>query len=206
MGLDFREARVHVLDVMQTARLNEDERKKLQEVMDMFDTGIKKHDDKDKAYAMGLKLTNAAGTSGFPKLFDACRTIFGSIPKQYESAKEDLVTTQGLQEDILHSLELLKDVDFEQAGEDLTVIRRHRRHAKDYMEITKPIWELAQKYPGILNEVAQIQGHVKKVQNMHAARTYTPRELTALATAFKLADSIQEEDKNEVLQKHKAKG
>ncbi|WP_460271617.1 hypothetical protein [Bacillus sp. NEAU-Y102] len=188
---------------MQTAQLTEDERKKLQEVIDMFDAGIKKNEDKDAAFAMGLKLTNAAGTSGFQKLFDACRTLFGSVPKQYESALADLEATQGLQEDILHALELLKDVDFDKAGKDLNIIRQHRRHAKDYMEITEPIWKLSQRYPGILNEIAQIQGHVKKVKEKHEARTYTPRELSSLAIAFQLADSIKEEDKNVVLQKQK---
>ncbi|MBX9158605.1 hypothetical protein [Bacillus cereus] len=203
MGFSFTDAKENLVSVLQSEQLTEDGRKNVQEVIDLFDKVVKRKEDKDRVFAMGVKLTNESGVSGLPRLFSACQSLFGSVPKQYELAVEDLETTQRLQEDILHSLELDKDVDFEQAGKDLNAIRQHRRHAKDYIELTKPIWELAKKHEGILNELAQVQGHVRQVKEKHAARVYTPRELSSLAVAFKLASAPKEEEgaKGMVLQK-----
>lgn len=76
---------------------------------------------------------------------------FCSHPKGYEMACDDLKKMQGMQEDILHMLELFEDDDETLMNhmKDLVVIRKQRRLAKDYMELTKPIKVLISKYPNI---------------------------------------------------------
>ncbi|PEJ91660.1 hypothetical protein CN690_29440, partial [Bacillus wiedmannii] len=84
-----------------------------------------------------------------------CMNVFNSFAAKFEVVEDELKVLQAMQEDILHALEFLSDEDVDKLKlvDDLTVIRRQRRIAKDYLELAKPLHEIVTCYKGLRGDM-----------------------------------------------------
>ncbi|MRS25876.1 hypothetical protein [Bacillus sp. RIT694] len=171
--------------VLSLGKMTSKAKEDIQEVIDMMNEVLEKQQVRDRAGELGLQ--TFYNKAYIEKDLMNSMNAFCSHPKGYEMACDDLKKMQGMQEDILHMLELFEDDDETLMNhmKDLVVIRKQRRLAKDYMELTKPIKVLISKYPNIGKELKQCLKNVREVQEQIRTRKYTPRELTAMEEAFK---------------------
>src|SRR5690606_32205771 len=93
--------------------------------------------------------------------------------------------------DILHALELcdLTEEQTNKYGADLASIRKDRRIAKNFAEMTMPIVAFNGKYPNLSKDLRKLASDIQKLESDIKSRKYYPRELTSMEVAFM---SIQE--------------
>lgn len=80
-------------------------------------------------------------------------------------------------QDILHELELFphNGVDMMKLTKSLRVIRQKRRDIKDRTTEAEPILAWAEKHKGVINELKQVLGEVRKREQGHVNRAYMYR-------------------------------
>jgi valyl-tRNA synthetase len=112
----------------------------------------------------------------------------------YEEAKQEILTYQRVQQDILHALELtdLSEVELVKLMKELQEIRIYRRQAKNFMESVEPLVKFANNHKSTLKELGKVQGELNKITQSINERQYYVREKKALADAFKEADHMYE--------------
>lgn len=188
--MDYEKMVSKLESVLSLGKMNSKAKEDIQEVIDMVNEVLEKQQIRDRASELGLQ--TFYNKTFIEKDLMNSMNAFCNHPKGYEMACDDLKKMQGMQEDILHILELFDGDDdtLVKHMKDLVVIRKQRRLAKDYMELTKPIKVLISKYPNIGKEIKQCLKSVREVQEQIRTRKYTPRELTAMEEAFKKLEVV----------------
>jgi hypothetical protein len=112
----------------------------------------------------------------------------------YEEAKQEIITYQRVQQDILHALELtdLSEVELVKLMKELQEIRIYRRQAKNFVESVEPLVTFARNNKAMIKELGKVHGELTKIIQTISDRKYYVREKKTLADAFKEADHMYE--------------
>ena len=96
---------------------------------------------------------------------------------RYESASKDMCMYEMQMQDIEHRLELYAVSYHETAklGKLLKKVRQQRRVAKDTAERLAPIMDWSSKQKSFVDNLSQLLGAVRRVENRQQTRFYTPR-------------------------------
>lgn len=106
---------------------------------------------------------------------------------QHKTASEDVSMYEMQLQDIEHKLELC-DVSYHETaklGKLLKKVRQQRRVAKDMVERLSPIVDWMAKQKSVVDNLSQLLGAVRKVENWQQMRFYTPRTDVVDFTASK---------------------
>ena len=99
----------------------------------------------------------------------------------YKFCKEEQEKQEALTQDFLHSLELdeLSCSERSKLATKLKINRKDRRYYKDRVEELESVVQWATDPANIksVNQLKQILGQVRKQENYHKDRTYTPKIL-----------------------------
>ena len=99
----------------------------------------------------------------------------------YKFCEEEQEKQEALTQDYLHSLELdgLNCSERSKLATKLAINRKDRRYYKDRVEELEPIvqWASDPANTKAVNQLKQILGQVRKQENYHKDRTYTPKIL-----------------------------
>ncbi len=93
------------------------------------------------------------------------------------SALNTMTDSDAATQDLLHFLEL-KDpspAELVDIGERIVTIRQTRRAAKDRAEILSPVVEWIAQHKETVKSLERLLGELRKIENRHASRFYTPR-------------------------------
>ena len=114
-----------------------------------------------------------------------------SIYRRVKQAYEDVGRYNLETSDLLHLLELTEMTEEEllQTTRKLQDIQKKRRIAKDYQQMMVPMVELLDKHKPFLKELGKVNIEIKKIEDTLNNRTYTPRALTDIETAFREAEA-----------------
>lgn len=95
----------------------------------------------------------------------------------YEYAHEHQIAEEKKTQDILHRLELENTKYRERAklATQLMNVRQKRREYKDECEEYEDIVEFVTNNKGFVNKLEQLLGQVRKVEQYHESRRYTPK-------------------------------
>lgn len=153
-------------------------------VLSILDNSLLKNEDTQKIRSMGFKPNY--GRSNPMSETSRCLNALCNTIALYGFAEEDVKLANKQQEDILHAIELLDedDIDMQEMLEDLKVIRKQRRNAKDYLELAKPLHRVAIQYEVIRKDLSKALKEIQKIQLLHVNRTYTPRAINSLEVVF----------------------
>ena len=115
-----------------------------------------------------------------------------SVSKYHKEALEELKTYDNETQDILHALEFLDNSDEEmhKMSEQLSEIRKSRRKAKNFIELSSYLCEFSETNKGFIDKLDKVSVNTQSCFDKLERRKYTPRELTALAVAF---EKVKEE-------------
>ncbi len=126
-----------------------------------------------------------------PTCKDMTSNDLSSILQTFRDCKEntriaeaDLCEVEGELQDVLHKLELdsgLTYKDMAALGKRISELRKRRRIAKDRIELQAPIVAYIAKNQQLINGLSIVLGEMRKVENRHKNRTYTPRIKTQQA-------------------------
>lgn len=99
----------------------------------------------------------------------------------YKFCEEEMKKQEALTQDYLHSLELdgLNCSERSKLATKLATNRKDRRYYKDRVEELEPIvtFFADQQNKKMLDRLQQVLGQVRKQENYHKDRTYTPKIL-----------------------------
>lgn len=99
--------------------------------------------------------------------------------KQYDYAYEKVGIEDRRTSDLLHELEIENTTSNERSklATKLRNSRRDRRYWKDIVEECEPIINFANVPVNkkVINQLKQLLGEVRKVENYHSTRTYIPK-------------------------------
>lgn len=127
------------------------------------------------------------GKIDIQKLVDKA-TRLEKIPTLYKQATEEVNRCDKQIMDILHYLELIKDLSDDEIlnqGYKLIDIRRRRRKAKDFIKITEELVQLIQDNQRFFNLLNNVKGKIKTIKDLASKRSYVPRVETNMESAFK---------------------
>ena len=100
---------------------------------------------------------------------------------QYNFCNDEMQKQEKLTQDYLHSLELdgLKCEERSKVATKLMINRKDRRYYKDRVEEYEPIvtFFTQPQNKKLLNDLTQVLGAVRKMENYHKDRTYVPKVL-----------------------------
>lgn len=146
---------------------------------------IKRHEDRNRGISSDL--------DGLNPVHEAVKFLssISKIQGGYGQFETDLSFLDGEYNDINHAVEFLGDEDELKLMEFAKMMQRNRkdrRHVKNILEASKPLRDLLQKYSDLQKEAQKVLNETRKIVESQNNRTYTPRELTTLAGAFKEAN------------------
>ena len=142
--------------------------------------------EKQKSFRVQRKLKYSWGSFDIVSRVQTMTNDLKSITKYHEEALEELRVYDNETQDILHALEFLENTDEEmkKMSEELAEIRKNRRKAKDFIELSTYLCDFADQNRQAVNKLAEASRNTKACFAKLERRTYTPREKTALAVAF----------------------
>lgn len=142
--------------------------------------------EKQKSFRRQRKLKYSWGNFDVVSRVQTMTNDLKSITKYHEEALEELRVYDNETQDILHALEFLENTDEEmmKMSEELADIRKNRRKAKNFIELSTYLCEFANQNRQAVNKLAEASRNTKACVAKLERRTYTPREKTALAVAF----------------------
>ncbi len=101
------------------------------------------------------------------------------IHSTYEYSENAMNDADAATQDLLHQIELGSYADRRKFATKLAQVRKTRRAYKDYIEITKPLYDLINRHDfiKIQRELEQILGQVRKQEKwiLGQGRSYRPR-------------------------------
>lgn len=149
--------------------------------------------EKDKQTKKKYKLRYSYGKASPRELVQNALNAFSQSVALYEEANSNVEYCQRAIQDILHAMELLEASDKQliEWARELKELRLIRREAKDFAELSQPLYQFAQKHKSIGKELGQIHGEVNKLYTKMDNRSYKVREKTSLAEAFEQAESLK---------------
>jgi hypothetical protein len=161
------------------------EREKLQEVFDYYlqEYEENKHKNEDKKKdKKGVSFGGYNLSVEIPRIV----TSLTRVSVQKEKAEEEIELHNQSIQDILHVFELLELTEEEliEYGQQLTDIRKQRRIAKDFVDLSKPLCEFVMKNKSSIEDLKKLQGTLQKDMDAKEKRTYTPRRLYDLKGKF----------------------
>lgn len=97
--------------------------------------------------------------------------------RECTSAVNTMTDSDAATQDLLHFLELQEPSPDElvAVGERIVAIRQERRAAKDRAEVLTPVVEWIAQHKETVKSLERLLGELRKVENRHASRFYTPR-------------------------------
>lgn len=104
-------------------------------------------------------------------------TFLRETEQQYHMDAADEQEANDATQDLLHFIEL-EDHDHEEyarLSEELKVVRKQRRKAKDTMSETAPILNWMDANRPVIKSLEKLLGDVRKAEKNTAGRIYTPR-------------------------------
>lgn len=114
------------------------------------------------------------------------REILSAVKDGYERAVRDEQYYSDECTDLVHALELLKLTPRQrlELGSQLGVSRWNRRKAKEDKELLQPLAEYLRRQKGMAGELAAVVERIEELQQLQAARVYTPKVRKDLGTTF----------------------
>ena len=107
--------------------------------------------------------------------------FLSSVESSYKFCLAEMKKQEQLTQDYLHSLELdnLKYEERNKVATKLATNRKDRRYYKDRVEEYEPIVKFLneQKNKNVVNQLKQVLGEVRKMENYHKDRFYIPKVL-----------------------------
>ena len=96
--------------------------------------------------------------------------------REYTAATSLLKDSDDASQDLLHQIEL-KDTYTERCktATKLATVRRDRRYYKDMKQEAELLYDYKHEYSKAINELQQVLGRMRKVEEYHAERNYIPR-------------------------------
>ncbi|PEM57624.1 hypothetical protein [Bacillus wiedmannii] len=182
-------------EFVETGRMSAHTKDELREIYGELKPAYEKQLQRDKSKEMGIQTHYNTSVEHIEKDATVCMNVFNSFAAKFGEVEDELKVLQAMQEDILHALEFLSDeeIDKPKLMDDLTVIRRQRRVAKDYLELSKPLHGIVTRYEGLKGDMKNAVNEIKKVKQYQSNRMYTPRKLTGLEEAFRKAEDKRDE-------------
>lgn len=110
------------------------------------------------------------------KIREFCAFIRQAL-SQYNYNKEELVTIENKQQDLLHFIELSKNKDAltgYKLYKELCELRRRRRQCKNEMDLLAPVYDMFNG-TSVLDQLANVQGSCKRAKQAIANKGYTVR-------------------------------
>lgn len=115
-----------------------------------------------------------------------------STKTMFSLASEDLKRLHGVEQDILHALELT-DLSLEELTAltvELKEVRIMRRITKNFLEVANPLNDFAVHNEKLIKQLHQIAGTIQKSLSSIDNRKYSVREKTTLQDAFDSASPL----------------
>ena len=107
--------------------------------------------------------------------------FISAAQSHYKFCDEEMEKQEALTQDYLHSLELdgLNCGERSKLATKLAINRKDRRYYKDRVEELEPIITFFEdpQNKKVLDKLQQVLGQVRKQENYHKDRTYTPKVL-----------------------------
>ena len=107
--------------------------------------------------------------------------FLSSVESSYEYCLGEMHLQDSLTQDYLHSLELddLAYPERNKIATKLVVNRKDRRYFKDRVEEYEPVIKFMQdqKNKQVINQLKQVLGECRRVENYHKGRFYIPKVL-----------------------------
>ena len=96
--------------------------------------------------------------------------------REYTAATSLLKDSEDASQDLLHQIEL-KDTYAERCktATKLATVRRDRRYYKDMKQEAELLYDYKHEYCKAINELQQVLGRMRKIEEYHADRSYIPR-------------------------------
>lgn len=96
--------------------------------------------------------------------------------REYTAATSLLKDSEDASQDLLHQIEL-KDTYAERCktATKLATVRRDRRYYKDMKQEAEILYNYKHEYCKAINELQQVLGRMRKIEEYHADRSYIPR-------------------------------
>ena len=153
--------------------------------------------DKDKEFRAVRKLKYSWGGVDPNSFIQATVTNLKSITNFNKEATEELRVLDNETQDILHALEFLDNTeeDMVKLSQDLTEIRKNRRKAKSFIELSSYLVDFVEYNKTAVKNLVDVSTNTQACFGKLERRTYTPREKTALAEAFEKLNKKEEEVK-----------
>ena len=119
-------------------------------------------------------------------------TELKSVSVYHQEALDELKSYDNETQDILHALEFLDNTpeEMHQFSTQLSDIRKARRVAKNFLELSGYLCEFVDSNKGFIDKLNKVSINTQSCFDKLERRKYTPRELTALAVAF---EKVKEE-------------
>lgn len=182
-------------EFVETGRMSAQTKDELREIYGELKPVYEKQLRRDQAKELGFQTHYNSSINHIEKDATTCLNVFNSFGSKFKEVEDELKVLQATQEDILHALEFLSDeeIDKEKLVDDLTTVRKQRRIAKDYLELSKPLYEIVTSYTGLRTDMKDAVNEIRKVKQYQSNRMYTPRKLTGLEEAFRKAEDKRDE-------------
>ena len=153
--------------------------------------------DKEKEFREARRLKYSWGGVDPNSFIQATVTNLKSITNFNKEATEELRVLDNETQDILHALEFLDNTeeDMVKLSQDLTEIRKNRRKAKSFIELSSYLVDFVEYNKTAVKNLVDVSTNTQACFGKLERRTYTPREKTALAEAFEKLNKKEEEVK-----------